>query len=188
MTIQAYTAAELNILPAPVTTGGTQGFIDLYGEQWIAKPGVYGGNWVKARDGLRAWVYRAAAFSPPTAATGLFPADSVKGDPYGMWTGNPSYQFTVPVAGWYRLYNHWVGTGAVSPNYVGMSFYQNGTQVINENMIVCASGNITPRLQALISANANDYFQAYYFASVAVTDAVGLSTTGFSVAYMGRNS
>jgi hypothetical protein len=197
MTIQAYTGAELNILPPPVTTGGIQSFLDLYRELWIAKPGVNGGNWRKARDVLHASVYRNAALVAPTANS-VFPADTVIRDPYGIWVGSPTYAFVLPVAGsvsgavypasWWRFAFHWVLQSATSPNYVGCQIFQNGSGVTQDNMIMnqTSAGNCSARTQYMGLGSANDTFQAYYSSSVASLNVyTGPSINTFSCAFMG---
>jgi len=60
--IQSPTSVPVNNLPPPVTSGsGIQTFIDVNGEQWVAKVGVYGGVWKRARDVMHAIAYRNAA-------------------------------------------------------------------------------------------------------------------------------
>src|SRR5215469_12633795 len=44
----------LGSLPAPVTSGGLQTFVDNVGDVWIAKPGVDGGTWNRPADVLHA--------------------------------------------------------------------------------------------------------------------------------------
>lgn len=188
--------AELNVLPAPVTTGTTiQSFIDTNNELWVAKNGVKGGNWLKARDALHACVYRAAAYTPPTAIS-AFGADTVLHDAYGIWTGTPTNAFTLPVAGssssstyplaWWRFYFHWNMSGATSPNYIGQQIYQNGGALTQDNTIICVSGTVTGRTQVMWLCSANDTFQAYYSSSVAsLTGGVGLLNNSFSCAFMG---
>jgi hypothetical protein len=192
MTIQAYTGAELNILPPPVTTGGLQTFLDLYHECWVAKPGVYGGNWYKARDVLHANVFRAAAYTAPTAIS-AFGADTVQHDPYGLWTGNPTYAYTTPAspasvqAMWWRFAFHWGCTGMTSPNYLGCQIYQNGGSVTQDNMIMCTSGTCTARTQYMgVGGAGTDTWQAFYSASVAsLAGTPGAYQNSFSIAFMG---
>jgi hypothetical protein len=81
-------------------------FTDGGGEVWVAKGGVNGGAWKKARDVLRAKVYRNAA-GTVTQATGInMGFDVAQEDPYGLLAPSPTYpsgQVTVPIAGRYLV-------------------------------------------------------------------------------------
>src|SRR5215469_5325493 len=89
----------------PLTgTAPFQSQTDNTGEVWVAKGGVYGGQWRKARDVLRARVFRTAAYTIPAAAANI-PWDTVEFDAYGMWGGSgASYSFVCPVAGDYQAF------------------------------------------------------------------------------------
>jgi hypothetical protein len=194
MTIQAYTSAELNILPPPVTTGTTiQSFIDLYNELWVAKNGVYGGAWKKARDVLRASVYRVAAIPAVPTTNTVFPADTVLHDAYGLWTGSPTYVFTTPAPlapatnMWWRFAFHWTLAGATSPNYVGCQIWQNGAAITQDNMIMNTTGGCTARTQFMgLASTSTDTWQAEYVSSVAsLAASTGQVNNAFSIAFMG---
>lgn len=83
----------------PVTTGTTvQSFTDAAGDVWVAKNGVNGGAWKKARDVLHASYHRSAAFTIPTGTAAILIFDTVENDDYTLLnTGNGIVTF--PVAG-----------------------------------------------------------------------------------------
>jgi hypothetical protein len=76
-------------------------FTDTRGDLWIAKGGVNGGAWRRARDVLRARVWRSTSFSFPTTAAGLDFDGSPAKDDYGIYS-HASQGFVCPVAGVYR--------------------------------------------------------------------------------------
>jgi len=100
-------------LPPPVTTGGTQSFIDSSGDVWVAKPGVYNGTWQRARDVLFSRWQRNNAWSLQTAMT-VFGYDTVASDLYGMYNSSTGL-WTVPVAGIYRC-DMYIGIGTAATN------------------------------------------------------------------------
>jgi hypothetical protein len=71
---------------------------------WIAKAGVSGGAWRRAREVATARVWRNAAYGfTSTPAVLIF--DSIERDPYGLY-GLGSGLFTCPVAGLYEMTGH----------------------------------------------------------------------------------
>ena len=93
MSIPAY--AFVNDLPAPVTTGTTiQSFTDVMGEVWVAKNGVNGGAWARARAVLYCRCYRGAAYNTP-AGNSTFVYDTAVDDVYGMFA-NPGIALPIP--------------------------------------------------------------------------------------------
>jgi hypothetical protein len=102
-------------------------------EVYVAKGGVNGGAWRKARDVLYCRYYRATAFNT-TTAVGVLPFDTVIADPYGLY--NPtSGIFTVPVAGRYAFYS----TATATPTAAGQNFQLYFSHNSPTNQIVYAS-------------------------------------------------
>ena len=109
-------------LPLPVTSGGFQSFIDANGDVWIAKPGVYGGNWKRPLDVLKTRVYRNAAFTiSGTAATLNF--ESPVFDNYSLYTTNV---WTCPLAALYRIYSQIGYIPTLSGQSCSTRLYKNG--------------------------------------------------------------
>jgi hypothetical protein len=101
-------------LPPPVTSGSAvQSFTDATGEVWVAKNGVNGGAWRKARDVIFSHWYRNAAYTVTTGGSVLGFDQRVKDD-YGLFTGQST--FTAPIPGIYELKGHWTGTGGQVAN------------------------------------------------------------------------
>jgi hypothetical protein len=86
---------------------GTLARPDTAGEIWVAKAGVNGGAWRKARDVLAAHWSRNAAFA--VGATAAIVYDTNQRDPYGLYSS--AVGFTAPIAGWYDLF---IAVGAAS--------------------------------------------------------------------------
>jgi hypothetical protein len=86
----------------PTLSATTVTTTDATGEVWVAKAGVNGGTWRRARDAIVTEVYRAAAQNVGTGdQTIMF--DTVVRDAYGCWTLGGNALFTCPVAGYYLL-------------------------------------------------------------------------------------
>jgi hypothetical protein len=104
---KSYVDARTTNLPAPVTSGTTvQSFTDVLNDVWVAKNGVRGGNWRRARDVLRARVFRTANVTASTVNSwNWIPYDTTGWDEYGMVSlgvGSPG-PFTCPLAGAWQL-------------------------------------------------------------------------------------
>lgn len=187
MSIQTY--APLENLPAPYTGAGfSPPFTDVEGEVWVAKAGVNGGAWAKAREALHAGVGRAAAFNITTTVT-LFGWDTTLRDTYGLFVGNPTYGFVVPVAGWYRLEVDWSGAVSTLGGYLGTRIYDlsGGTNnmITNTNMISCvAGGQCTAKCQTLSWAFVGDTYTVQYWGDGSYTGAPG-AYCRFFISYLG---
>jgi hypothetical protein len=93
MSIPTY--AVVNDLPAPVTTGSTiQSFTDVLGDVWVAKNGVSGGAWARARAVLYCRCYRGAAYNTP-AINATFVYDTAVDDVYGLFA-SPGINLPIP--------------------------------------------------------------------------------------------
>lgn len=126
---------NLPVLVAPTI----QTFTDLYGEVWIALNGADTGGWQRARDVLHGMAYRNATWNIATSIA-LVQLDSVQSDPYGMWTGAPTYGFTLPVPGWWRVHAQVNGTSTAVNQYISVQIWQNANQRSLDNTISPLSG------------------------------------------------
>jgi hypothetical protein len=118
---------------APVAAGAAfTTATDWAGEVWVAKGGVNGGAWRKARDVLRAKVYRAAAASVSQATSFSFGWDTAAEDPFGMLAASPTYpsgQVTIAVAGQYLVTAQVrLNTTANAATQYSIQLLKNGTQ------------------------------------------------------------
>lgn len=77
-----------------------QSWQDSSSEWWVAKGGVNGGAWRKARDVLHARAYRAGAFTVIAGTANNLAMDTVDLDPYGILTAG---FFTFPLAGLWQV-------------------------------------------------------------------------------------
>lgn len=98
---KSYVDARTPNLPPAVTSGTTtQTFTDALGDVWVAKNGVNGGSWKRARDVLIGSCYLNTGFTMGTSQVAL-PFDTQGIDDYGMWNG--SNGFNLPINGVWRL-------------------------------------------------------------------------------------
>lgn len=172
----------VNNLPAPVTTGGTQSFTDVYGEQWVARPSAYAGSWRKARDVLHSVIYRNAAYTMTTGSA-VFPYDTVLRDTYGLFSANG---FIVPVAGWYWIQATGNGNSSAIGQYIQGSVTQNGTIVSSDNSVTSlASGGNAFRTWAEIICAANDVIKASIYNPSGLAAQVGQANARLEISYIG---
>jgi hypothetical protein len=86
----------------PTLSATTVTTTDATGEVWVAKAGVNGGAWRRARDVIVTEVYRSAAQNVGTGDTYIF-FDTIVKDAYACWTLPGNTAFTCPAAGVYLL-------------------------------------------------------------------------------------
>lgn len=186
MSIPTY--AVVNDLPAPVTTGTTiQSFTDVWGEVWVAKNGVNGGNWLKARDVLHGKIARAGAWNTSTTIV-QFSYDTIMRDTYGMAATGGSY-WVVPIPGWWL----WVATlssaVAAGAGFMQGELRQSGAPVAEALGVPAASGpgGLTCNATAMVSVfcAAGDTLQLFQRASTSVTGGVGSNYVYSDLNYMG---
>jgi hypothetical protein len=75
---------------------------DSTGEVWVAKGGLYGGAWRRARDVLTARVCRQTAMSMGTGGYGSWPFDTTVYDEFGLYDV-AQWAYRLPIAGRWRL-------------------------------------------------------------------------------------
>jgi hypothetical protein len=172
--------------PAPLTSGTTtQSFTDPLGDVWVAKNGVRGGNWYRARDVLRCHYSRAAAFNF-TNANVVLAYDTVNtgGDSYGLMAGGA---FTAPVAGVYMWFLQVCGTATAAAQWFQLTGLNNGAFGWSQNRVYAVgAGNVTLSVTDSQPLNATDTIQPQIICSAASLAGVanGLLTYGF-FNYMG---
>jgi hypothetical protein len=173
--------AGATALPPPLLSGSTvQSFTDQSGEVWVAKNGVNGGAWKKARDVLSARWGRSAALTIGTGSTGIN-MDTVARDPYGLYVTGDRY--SAPIPGWYLISGMVGFTPTAAGQYVTARLYINGGVL---NAIVGAFSGISSAnvgLAVPIYLNAGDYLQL-----MATAPNLALATatwTWFSMQYTG---
>jgi hypothetical protein len=99
--------------PAPLGAAAPfTSFTDSLGDVWVAKGGVYGGAWRRAKDGLYCRVYRNSNYAV-TAGANTVQFNVASWDPYSIYNGI-NFSFVFPLAGYYLLVGNIaqnVGTG-----------------------------------------------------------------------------
>jgi hypothetical protein len=172
MTIGTYTTVIP--LPPPVTTGTTvQSYIDPNGDTWVAKNGIQGGNWQRARNVCAGRLnptsnqaITVAGFTQVTFQTATY-------DPLNQKSGN---NWVVPIAGRYSV----VGSINLQPSPTAVGSLQAG---LRWNNAARSYGNVT-----YFAAN-GPMWPAVHFLDIlvfAVGDLIGLdvwssTTSGVNV-------
>lgn len=182
MTLLNYT--DFVPTPVPVTTGTTvQSYTDPTGEVWVAKNGVAGGNWFRARDVLHARIARSAAWNTATTST-QFSYDIVSRDPFGMFVGGG---WQIPISGQWL----WIATltaAVASGGYLQIDC-QNGVSVATVIAVGAAAGpggfTATAIAATSINAAANDTPHVWQRASTAIAGATGSNYTYSTLSYQG---
>jgi hypothetical protein len=135
------------IIPPPLGTGAPLAyFLDTGNEMWVAKGGVSGGSWHKARDVLKGNWGRSNVAWNITAAGVTVPPDNMGFDAYGMWVpGGGNFYWLIPVPGVYRFH---CNTGSSGSTAAG----QQCTLSIKQNALIpsnAASGASTAAGQSI---------------------------------------
>lgn len=192
MSIPTY--AITNDLPAPVTSGSNiQSFVDVTGDVWVAKNGVYSGAWRRARDVLHGVIYRTAAYTPKVSPGEIMPYDTREFDNYNLYTGSPNYGFNIPVTGWYKVAATVNGISSAVNSYIQGWIQQNTpptptiTLWSSDNMITPqASGGIPWRSDVTLYALAGDYVNTKVYMSGTLTAIYTMAlVTRMELSFMG---
>jgi hypothetical protein len=171
-----------NSLPAPVLSGSLQSYTDENNDVWVAKPGVFGGAWRKARDVLHSRWYRNGAWSWPTAAT-VLTYDTASYDPYSLYA---SARFTAPIGGLYYL-RALAGYSATASGQWAATYPQlNGaTMLASSQGWATGVGGILIPAADLLKLAAGDYIQIQVRASNAIAGLTSQQYTSLTVQYLG---
>jgi hypothetical protein len=179
--------ALLNATAEPATTSAALvSRPDLTGEIWVARAGVNGGLWKKARNVLHAGYYRNGAFTVPTTA-GALAADTVLADPYGLY--NPSNgQFTPPVAGlWQVAWSLWAASAAAGNTLQAIITNSGGSQIAVNTAHAAAGGLVFTSATLLVRALAGpgDFQTTQMAGSAPLTGRAVYDTTRVQIDYLG---
>jgi hypothetical protein len=174
--------------PPPVTTGaGVQSTVDASGEVWVAKVGVAGGVWKKARDALHARVARAAAWTTASSPAANQNFDTVSYDAYGLHV-QPS--FICPVAGIYQITYACQATPTAANQFLALNVNRTGT--LAASVIANTGGTSGPGGIALgavltdrLACAAGDTLTCLQRASAGLVGAVGQPSTWGAFSYVG---
>jgi hypothetical protein len=179
----ALAIGSVNGLPPPVLSGtGIQSWTDDNNDVWVAKNGVYGGAWRKARDVLHSRWYRNGAWSWPTAAT-VLTYDQPSYDPYSLYA---SARFTAPIGGLYYL-RALAGYSATASGQWAATYPQlNGATMLasSQGWSTGVGGILIPAAD-LLKLNAGDTIQIQVRASNAIAGLTSQQYTSLTVQYLG---
>jgi hypothetical protein len=171
-------------LPPPITSGSTiQAWQDSTGEWFVAKNGVNGGTWRKARDVLHAHVYRSASWSF-SAGEITFNFDTAVFDAYGLFT--PGGNFTCPIPGLWQVASKYSHT-PVGTNYTYMGVTVNGvvSAYVGGFNTSLTAGSQTACTPILVKAAAGDHIGHVIGASAIMNGTVGQPYTWGTLDYIG---
>jgi hypothetical protein len=178
--------AMLNGAAEPATTSASiVTRTDTTGEVWVAKAGVNGGLWRKARDVVAGRWWRAAAYTFSTSNT-VLAFDTVERDPYGLY-GTASGIFACPVAGWYLVSGKLTLTPTAAGNTPNAIVYKNGAPYgyIAGITTVNASATHLPMAAMLTYCAAGDQLVLEINSIPAVAGGAGQTQAYLNIAYTG---
>jgi hypothetical protein len=112
----------------PPSGGGIDSFVDSSGEAWVAKEGVNGGEWMRARDALHSRIGRGPLWTVNTTPE-VFPYDTIGWDPYGLWDIYVA-RWTAPVDGLYKVEGTLYLASAVVNHSASFSLYIEDFQAV----------------------------------------------------------
>lgn len=184
---KSYVDARTPNLPAPVTSGTTvQSFTDALNDVWVAKNGVRSGGWRRARDVLRARVFRTTNITASTLNSwNWMPYDTTGWDEYGMVSlgvGSPG-PFTCPLAGAWQL-NAAANASAITGRILA-GLAKNGA-IVARGVDVNASvyGVVAMDIMQLVAGDTAG-FAAYISASTTFVGDAAATFTYMTVEYHG---
>ena len=172
-------------LPAPLTSGTTvQSFTDPTGEVWIAKNGVNGGAWARARDVLHASYYRTTVFNTPANSPQAFGYNALLSDAYGLYNPGTGVA-TYPIAGWFRL-EMWLGASATATGqWLNAIIQVSGANAASEQAWASAAGFVMVCASLVRPVAINEAWTTFMNSSVALTGRNNADTTRMTINYLG---
>ena len=156
-----------NWVPLPAALGAAApltSFTAPDGEVWVAKGGVNGGQWRKARDVLRVKACRQAAYNLGTAAVAM-PWDLSIYDDYGLRSGS---NFTAPIAGWWRMHTQVGAAATASGQYQAGTIVFGSSTAVRTNQYMFAATNFYMHMSGIFRCNAGDVCYSTQYASAAM--------------------
>lgn len=167
---QIPTYAPSDNFPALLNYDGLQAFTDVYGEQWVAQPGIDSGTWNRAKEVIFSKWARDTPYTVPTAGATV-PMDTLIKDTYGLY--NPSFQSAlgaciIPVAGWYDVVFQSALTTTATGQFGDARIYVNGVLGSTARSPATLAGTISVVTTHRFTANVGDYVQPWSSASVAL--------------------
>jgi hypothetical protein len=115
--------------PPPPTGPGLASWTDATGEVWVARAGVNGGAWRRARDVLRARKYRTTGITAGTTnAFNPVPWETTAYDDYAIMT-NATEALICPVAGWWDLRAACATVTPTASTRLGVAIFRNSQEL-----------------------------------------------------------
>lgn len=174
-------------LPPPLAAGAPfQSFTDGSGEVWVAKGGVNGGVFRKARDVLRSRTCRNGAWTVTTTMARTNPGDPAGGyDDFALFNSG-SWLATVPLAGYWRVSWNVRSYVTASGQWLQAAIYKSNA-VTASNLSWSAGTSPAMQVEVIdtIRCNAGDTLEAWAQASASLTGGTGPSNTYFICEYTG---
>jgi hypothetical protein len=178
----AWVALAASVPPPIGPTDPLTRYVDATGEVWVAKGGVNGNAYRRARDVLHSRWFRSAALTVGTTATNLA-FDSMVADPYGLWT---SPQWTIPMAGVYAITVQVILTATAANQGIQAQVAKNGVLTLQTSAASVASGNTWSATNDRLACAAGDVLIPRSQAPVAMPAVVGqLLNTFAQLSYLG---
>jgi hypothetical protein len=170
--------------PPPVTSGSTiQSYTDPLGDVWVAKNGVNGGNWYRARDVLFSKMYRNAAWTMTVSTWTVFPYDTVNRDNYGLWTATG---WSIPIPGLWQASCTAFATSTAAAQNMGVDIVHNGVFGAAVQLFAyTTSVYIRPQVVDTVMCAAGDSLAPEYSMSAALAGGTGASQVAGFCIYMG---
>jgi hypothetical protein len=163
-------------LPPPVTSGTTvQSFTDVWGDVWIAKNGVYGGAWKRARDTLYGKWYRSAALT--VGAYGPLQLDATTRDPYSMFFNVAQGAAAVPIAGVYDMLLQISATATATGQWVQPRIFINSELMAVSQSYASSANAFSSVVSQQFACNAGDVLQ--FFINISASLAIGVGAPGY---------
>jgi len=174
-------------LPMPLGAGAAfTSFTDSLGDIWVAKGGVNGGAFRRARDVLNARVFRNTAFNATTTGTQL-PFDGTTKDAYGLWTSTAVA--TIPVAGLYQISGQIIIAGMAAGSWGSTSYNAGPGSSVVQQAIVQYPGGTGGQVPLSFSNNIqcalNDEITFAVSANGTYPVSVGTTLTFVCIRYLG---
>jgi hypothetical protein len=176
-------------LPAPLAAAAPfSSFTSPDGEVWVAKGGIAGGAWRRARDVLHVFISRTGT-AALAGNNSLIPYDTVQADPMGL--GITSNGFSCPIAGSYQIHGQYMYTSTAVNQPYSLGIWRNGAaQRLGEIALSNASGNVVCATVdgTMSDLSAGDLMQIYTNYSPAISASGGVAYTHMTARYIGGHS
>jgi hypothetical protein len=191
-TLYLYTAGGWRAMPsgtpAPLAAGaGFTSYTDPAGDVWVAKGGVNGGAWRRARDVLNGKVARGAVYSIPVNSSPVaIPFDTVVKDPFAMWTAG-SLRWTIPLTGRYASNVLAYAQATATAQLVAVAQMRNGATLGGVNVQASMAGALNPNVAMIVDLVAGDtlYPQISAYPGALSSQWADVTTTWMTLDYLG---